>query len=484
MASSAQADKPNILWLFCDDMAVNAIGAYESRFADMNPTPNIDRLAWEGIRFDKCYVANSVCAPSRATLLTGKHSHKNGLRGNLEDFDHDQMQFQKMIGQAGYQSAIFGKTHLRGDVQGFDHWETLPGHGKYENPSLNTANGTIQTTGHSSDVITDHALNWYCTRRDPDKPFILMVHYKAPHRKWIPASRFVGAFKDKIFPEPKTLFDDYETRKLAATHAMGIGKHMKVEKDLKADRWQHRKFLLDESLTGEALVHAKYQAYLQDYFACVAGVDASVGRLLAQLKADGIYDNTIVMFSSDQGFYLGEHGWFDKRWMYEESFRTPFLVKWSGVTTPGSSNSDLVQNIDFAPTFLDIAGVDAPGEMQGESLVPLFKGQTPTDWRKSLYYHYYMTQHGTTPHEGVSKGDFKLIRFYGEKTGGTDQWELFDLETDSAELNNLYDNPDMTGKVAELKAELFRLRDYYDVPDEKVGKVQRNNRDGHRANFR
>ncbi|MEC8278972.1 MAG: sulfatase [Verrucomicrobiota bacterium] len=472
-----RAEQPNILWLFCDDMAVNGISAYDSRFSDMKITPNIDRIAEEGVRFERCYVSNSVCAPSRATLLTGKHSHKNGKYGNIEPYNHDQMQFQKLIGQGGYQSAIIGKTHLPGLIQGFDYWETLPGHGLYENPVFITAEGRVRFEGHSSDVIADRALNWYNTKRDPEKPFILMVHFKAPHRDWTPASRFVEAFKEVTFPEPDTLFDNYATRERAAAHAMGIGAHMKIGSDLKADHWPQRSYLLDENLKGKALIRAKYQAYMRDYFACVAGVDENVGRLVQQLKNDGLYDNTIVMFSSDQGFYLGEHGWFDKRWMYEESFRTPFIAKWKGVIEPNTVNKDLAQNIDFAPTFLDIAGVAAPGDMQGESLVPLFEGQTPDDWRTSLYYHYYMDGHGTTRHEGVSDGNFKFIRFYGRKTKGEDVFELYDLNKDPAEMNNVYGNPEMAKKLAEMKAELALLKDYYDVPDEEVVMMKREKKD-------
>ena len=331
-AEDTKLNKPNILWVFCDDMAVNAIGAYGSRFADMNITKNIDSLAKDGMRFDKTYVCNSVCAPSRAALLTGKHSHKNGKYGNVEKFNHDQMQFQKLLGKGGYESALFGKTHLQGEIQGFDHWETLPGHGKYIDPQLLTADGKVKHEGHSTDVITNRALKWYKEKRDKDKPFMLMVHYKAPHRAWIPAPRFVEKFKDVNFPEPETLFDDYKTRDMAVQHAMGIGEHMNLAKDLKTDVWEHRRYLLNKNLSEQELTRQKYQAYMRDYFACVAGVDENVGRLLDQLKADGIDENTIVMFSSDQGFYLGEHGWFDKRWMYEESFRTPYIVKWPGVT--------------------------------------------------------------------------------------------------------------------------------------------------------
>ncbi|MHC4882082.1 MAG: sulfatase family protein [Planctomycetota bacterium] len=468
--STAFADsRPNILWLFSDDHAFQAIGAYGDRFADMNLTPNLDSIATQGMRFDKCYVGNSICAPSRATLLTGKHSHKNGKIDNRGEFDHDQMQFQKLLRANGYQTAMIGKIHLRGNMQGFDYWEVLPGQGKYENPDFISEKGKTKYQGHSTDIITDRALNWLSNSRDKTKPFMAMVHYKAPHRNWLPAERFRKRFEKLVFPEPETLFDDYSTRGIAAyDQDMTIAKTMSNESDLKADRWEFRDKLLNKSgLSGKELVRVKYQEYMRDYLACIAGVDENVGRLLQYLKDNGLEKNTVVMYSSDQGFYLGEHGWFDKRFMYEESFRTPLLVKWPGVIKPGSVNKDLVQNIDFAETFLDMAGTAIPSDMQGESLVPIMKGDTPAGWRKSLYYHYYEypAVHRVRRHEGVTTGRYKLIRFYGRDVPDGEEWELYDLQRDQQEVRNEYSNPQYAPIITQLKEELHDLRKKYDVVD-------------------
>ena len=461
--------KPNILWLFSDDHAFQAIGAYGERFADMNLTLNLDSIASEGMRFDKCYVGNSICAPSRATLLTGKHSHKNGKIDNRGPFDHDQMQFQKLLRANGYQTAMIGKIHLNGTMQGFDYWEVLPGQGTYENPEFISEKGTTQYQGHSTDIITDRALNWLSNSRDKSKPFMAMVHYKAPHRNWLPAERFRKRFEKLVFPEPETLFDDYSTRGAAAhLQDLSIARTMRIDKDLKADRWKFRDELLNKSgLEGKELVRAKYQEYMRDYLACIAGVDENVGRLLQYLKEEGLEKNTVVMYSADQGFYLGEHGWFDKRFMYEESFRTPLLAKWPGVIKPGSVNKDLVQNIDFAETFLDMAQTEIPADMQGESLVPIMKGNTPADWRKSLYYHYYEYPaiHRVLRHEGVTDGRYKLIRFYGRDVPNGEEWELYDLERDKHEVNNEYSNPEYAPIIAQLKSELHDLREKYEVVD-------------------
>lgn len=462
------AERPNVLWLFSDDHAYQAIGAYGGRFAPLNPTPNIDSLARDGMRFDRCYVANSICGPSRATLLTGKHSHLNGKTGNNDPFDHSQPQFQMVLQKQGYQTALLGKIHLDGKPQGFDYWEVLPGQGQYENPVFITETGKKTYTGHESDVVTDLALGWL-DRREAQKPFMLMVHYKAPHRNWIPAERFREKFSTQTFPEPDTLFDDYSGRGAAAhKQDMNILKTMQVGKDLKADIWPKRKACLEEpGLTDEELVRRKYQAYMQDYFACVAGVDENVGRLLTYLKDHGLDQNTVVMYSSDQGFYLGEHGWFDKRFMYEESFRTPLLARWPGVVKPGSVNIDLAQNIDFAETFLDIAGASIPDDMQGRSLVPLLKGATPSDWRSSLYYHYYdyPSIHSVRRHEGVVTQRYKLIRFYGMDVPNGEEWEFYDLEKDPQEMTSLYASPEMVPVIAGLKNELKKLRTQYRVPD-------------------
>jgi arylsulfatase A-like enzyme len=469
-AYGASAEKPNILWLFSDDHAFQAIGAYGGRFESLDLTPNIDRIAKEGMTFDRAYVGNSICAPSRATLLTGKHSHLNGKIDNRGPFNHDQQQFQKILQKNGYQTAMIGKIHLRGKMQGFDYWEVLPGQGEYWDPSFVTEKGkTVYKGEHSTDVITKRAFNWLDNGRQKDKPFMLMVHYKAPHRTWQPTTRWKEKFSTMTFPEPDTLFDNYEGRGTAANKQdMSIDITMRMKQDVKSDQPERQKELeqLDPN-DKKALVRLKYQWYMRDYLASIAGVDENIGKLLDHLKATGMDKNTIVMYSSDQGFYLGEHGWFDKRFMYEESFRTPFLAKWPGVTTPGSRNSDMVQNIDFAETFLDMAGVEAPEDMQGVSLVPLLKGETPADWRENLYYHYYEypAVHSVRRHEGVAGKHFKLIRFYGIDVPNGEEWEFFDLKNDPQEMTSQYSNPEYAAEVTKLKQELIKLKEQYEVVD-------------------
>ena len=462
-------DRPNILWMFSDDHAVQAIGAYGGRLQPFNLTPNIDSIARDGMIFDRAYVGNSICAPSRATLLTGKHSHKHGKIDNNVPFNHDQQQFQKILQKHGYQTAMIGKIHLNGAMQGFDYWEVLPGQGKYFKPVFISEEGRKQYEGHSTDVITDRALNWLEKGRDKDRPFMAMVHYKAPHRHWQPAPRFAEKFRKMTFPEPATLFDDYSGRGTAAHEQdMSIRVTMQMNRDVKANLPERKAYLEKHKPEGDDLVRWKYQAYMQDYLACIAGVDENVGRLLAWLKKSGLEKNTIVMYSADQGFYLGEHGWFDKRFMYEESYRMPFMVRWPGVVEPGVRNQKLIQNIDFAQTFLELAGAPAPEDMQGRSLVPLIKGETPDDWRTSLYYHYYEYPgfwHAVRRHEGVSEKRYKLIRFYGKDVPDGEEWELYDLETDPQELKSEYANPDYAKVVTRLKAELTRLRDAYGVTE-------------------
>jgi len=466
---AAPSKQPNIVWIFSDDHAYQAIGAYGSRFEKENITPNIDSIARDGMLFERAYVGNSICAPSRATLLTGKHSHKNGKFDNRVSFNHDQQQFQKILQKNGYQTAMIGKIHLDGAMQGFDYWEVLPGQGRYKNPQFITAEGTTEYKGHSTDIVTDRALNWLKNGVDESKPFMIMVHYKAPHRHWHPAERIMKEFRKRTFPEPETLFDDYEGRGEAAhKQDMSIAKTMSMGQDLKVVPGSKRAaYLAQHKLEGKDLIRWKYQAYMQDYLGCVAGVDENVGRLLAYLKETGLDKNTVVMYSADQGFYLGEHGWFDKRFMYEESFRTPLIAKWPGVIKPGAHNHDLVQNIDFAETFLDIAGAPIPEDMQGKSLVPLLKGKTPDDWRKSLYYHYYEYPgwHSVRRHEGVFDGHYKLIRFYGLNVPNGEEWEMFDLASDPHEMKSVYNDPEKSGKIKELKAELDRLKKKYDVPE-------------------
>lgn len=475
VAAAAKSDRPNILWLFSDDHAYQAISAYGGRLGDLELTPNIDRIADQGMRFDRAYVGNSICAPARATLLTGKHSHLNGKFDNQTKFDHDQQQFQKILRQNGYQTAMVGKIHLDGKMQGFDYWEVLPGQGKYWNPVFVTEEGKTTYKGeHSTDVITRNAINWLENKRDKNKPFMAMVHYKAPHRSWEPTKRWKERFKDKVFPEPATLFDDYEGRGYAAKNQdMTILQSMSMKGDLKADEPERVAELAKIDPNDlRALTRLKYQWYMRDYLACIAGVDENIGKLLDYLEESGLAENTIVMYSADQGFYLGEHGWFDKRFMYEESYRAPLVAKWSGVIQAGSVNKDLVQNIDYAETFLDIAGVDAPDDMQGRSIVPLFKGETPQDWRSSLYYHYYEFPaywHAVRRHEGVSTNRYKLIRFYGNDVPNGEEWEFYDLQADPNELTNSYDYPKYETEVAELREELLKLREQYKVPDDVGG---------------
>jgi arylsulfatase A-like enzyme len=464
------SSRPNILWLFSDDHAVQAIGAYGGRLERLNPTPNLDRLAGEGMVFDRAYVGNSICAPSRATLLTGKHSHQHGKVDNKVPFDHDQPQFQKILRQNGYQTAMIGKIHLDGAMQGFDYWEVLPGQGRYWDPEFVTEEGSTHYKGrHSSEVIAERSINWLEGKRDPDKPFMLMVHFKAPHRKWEPMQHWEDHYTTVNFPEPENLFDDYEGRGTAAREQdMTIAYTMRLREDLKVTEGSARwKELKAKNLSGKELVRWKYQTYLRDYLACVSGMDEQIGVLLDYLEEAGLDQNTVVMYSSDQGFYLGEHGWFDKRFMYEESFRMPLIARWPGVTPPDSRNDDLVQNIDFAETFLDIARVGAPEDMQGLSLVPLLGGGTPDDWRTHLYYHYYMypAYHQVRRHEGVTDGRFKLIRFYGLDVPEGEEWELYDLQNDPREMNSVYSNPEYESEVQRLKEQLGELREQYGVEE-------------------
>lgn len=470
-SGTALAERPNIVWIFTDDHAVQAIGAYGGRFKNENLTPNLDRLAAEGMIFDKAYVANSICAPSRATLLTGKHSHLNGQIDNRAkpQFNHDQQQFQKILQKNGYQTAMVGKIHLDGKMQGFDYWEVLPGQGLYWNPEFVTEKGKITYPDrHSTDVITERALHWLESGREKNKPFMLMVHFKAPHRAWEPTTRWKEKFKNRTFPEPPTLLDDYKGRGTAANNQeMTILKHMRPVQDVKSHQPERQAELAAiDPKDSAALTRLNYQWYMRDYLACVAGVDESIGMLLEYLKKNGLDKNTVVMYSSDQGFYLGEHGWYDKRFMYEESFRTPLIARWPGVISAGTRNDDLVQNIDFAETFLEIAGAPVPTDMQGESLVPLLKGKTPADWRTSLYYHYYEypAVHAVRRHEGVADKRYKLIRFYGQDVPDGEEWEFFDLKKDPSEMQSQYKNEAYQKQIASMKSELHRLREQYLVP--------------------
>lgn len=469
--------RPNIILVFPDDHASHAISAYGS---EINETPNIDRLAEEGMLFRNAFVTNSICAPARAVVLTGLHSHLNGLYDNGQTFDGSQVTFPKLLRGAGYQTAIIGKWHLKSEPTGFDYWKVLPGQGDYYNPAFLTAEGRVGETGYVTDLVTDATLEWLETGRDPDRPFMLMYQQKAPHRTWAPGPEHLTVYDGEEIPEPSTLFDDHEGRaSVRKTQTMTVAEHL-TERDLKLDETAGGNQLTPEQralwdaaydpkneafreadLEGDDLVRWKYQRYIKDYLRTIASVDDNLGRLLAYLDESGLAENTVVIYTSDQGFFLGDHGWYDKRWMYEESLRTPLIVRWPGVVRPGSENEDLVQNLDFAPTFLEMAGVPAPQFMQGGSLVPLLRGSTPDDWRESIYYHYYEfpAVHCVARHYGVRTERYKLIHFYQN-----DEWELFNVEADPDELDNLYDDPAYADVVVKLKGELDRLRDRYQVP--------------------
>jgi arylsulfatase A-like enzyme len=467
--------RPNILFIFSDDHAYQALSAYGH---GLNQTPNIDRIAREGMRFDRCVVPNSICGPSRATILTGKYSHLNGFYNNTNNrFDGSQTTFPKLLRGAGYQTAIVGKWHLVSDPTGFDYWDILPGQGQYYNPPMIRNGERLKREGYVTDIVTELSLDWL-KKRDASKPFLLMAQHKAPHREWAPNLKNLGAY-DKKYPEPETLFDDYSGRgKAEKSQDMEIARTM-TEQDLKLtapryltpeqrQAWDayyepRNEAFRKANLQGKELVRWKYQRYMHDYLATIASVDESVGRLLDYLKESGLDKNTIVVYSADQGFYLGEHGWFDKRWIFEESLRTPLLVRWPGVTKPASTNRDLVSNVDFAQTFLEAAGVPAPAEMQGRSLVPVLKGSTPKDWRESFYYHYYEFPgpHSVARHYGVVTDRYKLVRFYEPDM---DYWELFDLKTDPKELRSVYGKPEYAETQRKLERELERLRAELKVP--------------------
>ena len=464
----------NILFIFTDDHAYQAISAYGS---NRNQTPNIDRLAKEGMLFDRAFVTNSICAPSRAVILTGKHSHLNGQLTNGQRFDGEQQTFPKLLQKKGYQTAMVGKWHLKSDPTGFDFWQVLQGQGPYYNPPMNTAEGVKKIIGYTTDVITDLSLDWLKNKRDPNKPFILMSQHKAPHRNWQPGPKYLTKYDGMDIPEPETLRDNYKNRlEPATTQAMTIDRHLSTN-DLKIRtpgnltpeqkaKWDaaygpKNKAFEEANLQGDELFKWKYQRYVKDYLRCIDSVDESIGRLLDYLDKSGLAENTVVIYSSDQGWYLGEHGWYDKRWMYEESFRTPLIVRWPGITKAGSKNKNLVQNLDYAQTFLEICGVKSPKDMQGQSIVPLLKGKNPKNWRKSLYYQYYEFPgaHSVRRHYGVRTKNHKLIYFYK-----LDGWELYDLEKDPNELNSVYGKPEYAALTKKLKDELNRLRELYKVP--------------------
>lgn len=524
---------PNIVYIMCDDHAYQCISAYGSALSKLAPTPNIDRLAERGMRFDRAFVENSLSTPSRACLMTGLYSHQNGQRQLGEGIDTTRTFFTELLQKAGYQTAVVGKWHMGCDPKGFDYYHVYNDQGQYWNPQYrgtDTNNEFVVEEGYSTDLTTDHALS-FIEHRDPSKPFCLLLHHKAPHRNWQANLKYLGMYDDVEFPMPENFYDDYATRGSAArTQKMSVTRDMRWEQDFKVPEmldlnnpdskdsynalmgeinrmtpeqrsaWGRYYFprnrrLLEAQLKGKDLDNWKYQVYIRDYMSVIASVDESVGRVLDYLDKNGLTDNTMIVYTSDQGFYMGEHGWFDKRFMYEESLRTPLIVSYPGHTKPGSVCNRLVQNIDYAPTFLALAGVQQPKDMPGRSLVPvLANGDNVKNWRQSIYYHYYdyPTYHMVRKHDGVRTERYKLIHFYGKggldavsenkyqnvpgtreygtmkglesigyfepKDEAVDYCELYDLQADPHEQNNIFGKPGMEKITKQLQRELDKYR--------------------------
>ena len=481
-----------------DDHAFQAISAYGSQLIE---TPNIDRIAHEGMLFTNACVTNSICAPSRATILTGKHTHINGKIDNHMPFDTNQITFPQIFQDNGFQTAMFGKLHFGNNPKGVDEFMILPGQGHYINPDFITPRGDTTVEGYVTDIITDMTLNWLKEQRKPDQPFMMMYLHKAPHRPWWPRPDKFAEFADKTFPEPPTLFDNYEGRGSAAkTAEMNLLHHMMYSHDSKVrpetlermgnvqpevkeyrnsfygpygrtteEQKKEYEPTLDAinnffeanwpKMNDEEKMKWKYQRYMQDYLATISSVDDNVGRLLDYLDESGLAENTIVIYTSDQGFYLGEHGWFDKRFIYDESFKTPLMIRWPGHVEPGSVENEMVQNLDFAQTLLEAAGIQSPADMQGESLIPLLKGQKERWTRDAVYYHYYEypSVHMVKRHYGIVTKEYKLAHFYYD----VDEWELYDRLKDPMEMTNVFDDPNYKETVAKLRSELKEIRMYY-----------------------
>ncbi len=497
-------ERPNIVFLFSDDHALNAISAYGGPLKDFAPTPNIDRLSKEGAVFTRSYCCNSICGPSRAAVLTGKHSAINGFVDNDQcRFDGTQTTFPKLLQKAGYQTAVVGKWHLVTQPTGFDYWEILNGQGQYYNPQFITAAGVKREEGYCTDLIADKAISWLEKGRDKSKPFVLMCQQKAPHRNWAPAPRHLNLFDDVTFPEPANLLDDYANRNealkkqqmqiarnfswgndmkfkgdnLFPAHFTNEGKNNEYERmsDEQKAAWDKAyeppnqafiEAMKAGKLSDQDVTRWKAQRYLKDYLRCVRAVDENVGRLLDYLEKSGLAKNTVVIYSADQGFYLGEHGWYDKRWMFEESLSMPFLIRWPGVVKPGSRNASLIQNIDYAPTFLEMAGVKVPEEIQGRSLVPVLKAgnETPAGWRDAIYYFYSGEgTHSVAAHDGIRTDKLKLMHF-----PGTNEWNLFDLEKDPQEMKSVHADPAYAATLKELKKRHEELKVQYRVNEATV----------------
>jgi arylsulfatase A-like enzyme len=452
--SGSNPETPNILYIMSDDHTSQAISAYGGMLGEVCPTPNIDRLAREGMLFSNCFVTNSICSPSRAAIMTGKYAHKNGVY-KFTALDHRQPTLPKIMQKAGYQTAFIGKYHLHSNPVGLDYYEILPGQGRYHDPEFikigdEHPSGWVQqgkrTTyqGHSSDVIADRTLDYLKNRRDRDKPFMLFCHFKAPHDTWEFAERYSDFLEDVEIPEPPNLFDDYKGREALKRTLQYIG-----------SEWGDHTNFEDQTghLQGAEKRKMQYQLYMKKYLRCVKGVDDNVGRILDYLEESGLARNTIVIYTGDQGFFLGEHGLYDKRFMYEEALRMPFLIRWPGHIDQGSVSDGMILNIDFAPTIMDAAGLEPDPEMQGRSFMDLTRGRLPSDWRESMYYRYYYSHFETEPHYGIRTYTHKLIYF-----DRIDQWELYDLEKDPMEMDNVYDHPDYQEVAKVLKEKLYQLQ--------------------------
>ena len=517
--------RPNILFIMSDDHGKQAISCYGSTLApSLTPslimTPGIDRIAREGMRFDRSSVTNAICGPSRAVMLTGKHSHINGFVTNENKFDGAQQTFPKLLQAAGYRTEIIGKWHLESDPTGFDHWDVLVGQGDYWNPTFIVDGVKTKREGHVTDIIHHEAIERLdalaAGAKERGQPFALLVHHKAPHRNWMPQPRYYQLFNGIKIPEPATLFDDYAGRSVASSmQKMQVSRDLSWDYDLKVstrhlhpvdpaapavpgvkpdplDQWMatelsrlplaareamHASYAPENdalaaaigSMDARALTSWKFQRYAKDYLRTAQGVDDSVGALLAELDRLAIADNTLVVYTSDQGWFLGEHGWFDKRWMYEESFRMPLVLRWPRVAAAGGVSAELVQNLDFAPTFLEAAGAAIPADLQGKSMLPLLRagGATDKPFREAAYYRFEESNgpHTVPRHEGVATARYKLIRFLDLKSAdGSPVLELYDLEADPDERTSLADRADHAALQAELLSKLEALRAQYQAP--------------------
>ncbi len=494
-SDAVEQERPNIIFIMTDDHTTQAMSCYGGNLIE---TPNMDRIADEGMRLDNCYATNALSGPSRACILTGKFSHRNGFTDNASKFDGSQLTFPKVMRGNGYATGVVGKWHLISEPQGFDHWSILLGQGEqgnYYKPVFHENGTVVKEDGYVTDVITDKAIEFIDDVHD-EKPFMLMLHHKAPHRNWMPAPRHLGIFNDTVFPEPETLFDDYVGRGEAArSQDMNIGNTLDDEWDLKLltreeilaennrlhdvyirmpEEVQHKWDSVyapriaeyrSGKLQGDELVRWKYQHYMRDYLATAMSVDESIGRVMEYLEEIGELDNTVIVYTSDQGFFLGEHGWFDKRFMYEECLRMPFVIRYPKMIKAGSTSKAICMNVDFGPTFLDLAGIEVPSEMQGRSFRKVLekKGRIPAEWREAAYYHYYEypAEHSVKRHYGIRTSDCKLIHFYND----IDQWEMYDMKADPQEMRNVYDDPAYADKRAQMHRILEQVQQEYEDTD-------------------